>query len=204
MTDPDLAYPPSVLRWEALAMELGYPAGIPDHRFILRWIWKESNGNRCAIGEPGATGPDGHPLEQGLAQLYNPDELAVAQTTSADMRVGCRGNTEEEEAPLTSDQALEHMRAAVKFILRCLNIANAALHLHGLTWSQRDTLRLAKLEHALPGLISQGFTQAAAAKQASSWDTFVAILPQLVLPEGVQRYHPYTAELRNAEEVGGL
>ena len=143
--------------------------GIPL-AFALSAIEEESGGNPCAIGAPGAVGPDGFPREQGIYQFYNPDDFTLLGLKSGSLRAYCNpqkvqvrdkhGNlvwshSQEVIRRLTDEEMLEQATATTQKILASFQEASKWAKAAGVTWPSdgKDFWRLVKLVHGLPGLL---------------------------------------------------
>lgn len=168
---------PSVNHAKDYSTEIWAPAlaphcalhGVPL-AFALASIEEESGGNPCAIGEPGATGPDGAPREMGIMQLYNPDDLQKLGVTSSQLRAYCNPNkvqvrnrrgqlvwshSQEVIRPLTAEEMATQAKATVDKILESYHEADKYATLAHVVWPRGgiDFWRLVKLNHGLPGLL---------------------------------------------------
>lgn len=129
---------------------------------------EESGGNPCAIGAPGATGPDGNPKELGIFQLYNPDDLKLLGTTGNEMRAFCvpgkiqvrdrRGNlvwTHRQDVArlLTDDEMKRQADLMIRKILSARSEAITWASKATVAWTEVELWRLVKLVHGLPGLV---------------------------------------------------
>lgn len=189
--------------WIPLIVVYSMPMGILP-TVTEAWILEESAGNPCAIGRPGAQDAQGHVLESGLAQLYSPDEIKIAKTTNAAMRVGCLRGTQWLTRTLSPSEKQEHVRAAVTFIRHCWDVATHCAITHTLKWDLSDRWRLSKLVHGLPDLVTLGIPAVCEELQRapSSWMEFTNVVAGATLPHNVSRYAPYDAEFMNADRVG--
>lgn len=204
--------PFSVMRWRDLADQM---RGDIPLEFILAWIRRESGGNQCAIGETGATDPGGQVLESGLFQLWSPDNIKLAGTTVAKMRVGCgpvssnRATSEAIIRNLTPDEAKEHMRAGIQYINHCRGVAASRLGKAGVTWPRdsQDFWSAVKLVHALPGLLNPGQVAKKLGRPPKDWPEFKTVVLALdfsAFDKGTARYKSqFMKILDNAEDVGG-
>lgn len=159
--------------------------------YAVRWVLTESGGNPCAIGAPGARGPDGHPQEMGIAQFYNPDDLVRLKLTGAGLRAYCVG-AQTVSRTLTDSEVKEQAEATVALIVECQRQALADLHKVGAAWNTKDVARLTKLQHGLPGISRSGLpaTTKYIGRAPADWAEFThAIMTFGVkLDPGTERY----------------
>jgi len=118
--------------------------------FLLHWVEVESRGNPCAEG---IIAHDGFHVEAGIGQVYfdrdrgaNP---VVHGVTSAQLRLGCTGPHCDS---IRVDRGAQ-VRSLVRMAGEAYLTATRHLAAQGLTWSDRDVLRLTKLVHALPAVL---------------------------------------------------
>jgi len=184
---PQLPPPPSVDQWAPALREPCAARGIPE-LYALRWIAMESGGNPCAIGNPAEAGPDGQPREVGLAQSYNPDDLAAAGISAGEVRAYCvrgRNNTvtykghvvqgfsDRMTRELTEAELAQQAQLAAATIARAMDGAARKMRAAGASWPERDWWALVKLQHNLPGLASGVAVVARALGRApASWREF--------------------------------
>jgi hypothetical protein len=144
----------STQSWISLLTPLCQAADIPLP-FATSSINEESGGNPCAIGKPGALGPDGNPLEMGILQWYNPDDLSIIKLTGNQLRAYCVGKREDVARLLTDDEMMQQAHAVVLKISQMRAYAGRYASLAGVTWrgDSVDLWRLVKLVHGLPGLV---------------------------------------------------
>jgi len=149
----------------------------------------ESGGNPCAIGDPKAFGSDGNPREIGLVQLWNPDDFQALGLSQTDLRAPC-GKGGVCSRPLTDAEMVEHGKAAIAFIGRCRDRALAALKGVGVSWGGRDPWILAKLVHAIPGLVEPGieYVSKHLGHAPTSWDEFSSALADTTFDKGTEHY----------------
>lgn len=173
---PSTATPPSMADWARTLAPLCLASGIPT-AFAVKWVAMESAGNPCAVGFPPARGPDGNPLELGIAQLYNPDDLDVVDPslTGDELRACCvpgdqhetfykgkrvRGFSGKMARPMTAHEVSRQASGAAGLIARAAREATQALVAvqAGAAWStgQRDYWAMVKLRHALPVVVTTG------------------------------------------------
>lgn len=168
--------PPPLSVWSALLAEPCLRASPPiPLPFALKWVAMESAGNPCAVGNPAAHGPDGMPKEIGIAQLWNPDDLARLGTTGVELRAYCvpgdqhestykgkriRGFSQAIARPLSPAEMKRQADLAVGLIARSATTATRDLASVGAgsEWSPsgRDFWALVKLQHAFPVLSRAG------------------------------------------------
>lgn len=187
--------------------------------FARASIDEESGGNPCAIGEPGALGPDGNPRELGLIQLYNPDDLQLLKVSGTKMRAFCvpgkiqvmhRGRmvwTHRQDVArlLTPDEMTEQASLVVGKILQARSEAMRYATAAGLAWPEIELWRLVKLVHGLPGLVHGVL---AATKQLgsapSSWQAYRDLVEsgQITLDDQTEKYRSdFAAIFNNAENA---
>lgn len=213
--------PPTLEQWAALLAPgcLAHRIQLP---YALRWIDLESGGNPCAVGYPAAHGPDGNPLEIGIAQLYNPDDLVGAGVTGAQLRAYCvpgndhaivykgktvRGFSSALLRPLTAAEMQQQADATIALIARCMATATrdlVAVHADA-AWSPstRNYWTLVKLQHGLPGLSHTGLRAVARRLQRAprSWQEFAATVGHVQLDPKTMGYRDdFPRILANAEK----
>lgn len=199
----------TVESWRPVLAPLLAGQDIPAE-FALGWIRVESGGNPCAIGAAGDNGPDGTPREQGITQLYNPDDFKLIGLAPGSLRVYCIPGTQTCSRRLTNAEMQVQAVAHVAKIRECrdyvrqLLTTNHAQDLPGWATSGRDFWRLSKLVHGLPGLV-RGFTTVTKelGHPPKSWDEFKnTILVGMKLDSATERYRTrYGAIFNNAERA---
>lgn len=202
----DFVPSPSVESWRIWCMPLSVATDTPIE-FVLAWIQKESAGNPCAWGTANAKGPDGHPREQGLAQLYNPDDMKRFNIPSGAFRVYCVPGTQKQSRALTAEESAAQVKAVYQLIGWHRSKAEEALRKNGARWSAKDYWRAVKLDHALPGLVRQGLARVTASlgRAPKDWYEFRAAIAKVKLDPGTERYRSaFTRLLDNAEKTGGV
>jgi hypothetical protein len=132
--------------------------------FVLRWLQVESGGNQCSTGMGGR--------EAGIAQIDFLDGPTCGTSFQA-LRAYCSG--QQQTRGMTADERRVQVTSAAALIRKCLAAARGHLAASGLSWSNDDTLRLAKMVHALPLLaryvrVSRGVNFAAYEHDARSLD----------------------------------
>lgn len=205
----------SISRWEPFVKVASAMAGIPAE-FVMAYIGVESGGNPCAIGVPGAKGPDGMPQELGLFQLYNPDDLKVIKATGKELRAYCASDGSSKQIrQLTSKEIGRHVGLGIANIQRHKARADAALKKYGYNWDEhsKDYWRMVKLVHALPVLVDLGNTpglKVVADKLGyapSTWkqyrDTYASINPRARFDSKKTKQDGYYRAFENAEWTGG-
>ncbi len=149
--------------------------------YALKWVAMESGGNPCAIGYPPARGnpkeggDPNFPLEMGIAQFYNPDDLQRLHLTGAELRDYCvpgdqhdtvyhgkaiLGFSQLMNRPITPAEMQKQANGCVELIVRSMASASNDLSVIGAgpMWSpaHQDFWALTKLQHGLPVLSRQG------------------------------------------------
>jgi len=224
-TTSSSALPPTLEQWVALLAPgcLAHHIQLP---YALKWIDLESGGNPCAVGNPAAHGPDGNPREIGIAQLYNPDDLARSGVTGTQLRAYCvpgddhavmykgktvRGFSSALLRPLTAAEMQEQADATIDLIARCMVMATrdlVAVHADA-AWSPstRNYWTLVKLQHGLPGLSHTGLRAVARRLQRAprSWQEFAATVGHVQLdPETMKYRDGFPVILANAEQCASV
>lgn len=182
-----------------------------DVPFAMAWIAAESNGNPCAWGVPGAKGPDGDPLEQGIGQVYNTndagDDFQRYGIKHGELRVYCVPGTNRCSRKLTVPEIQRQAEILAKQVAFHTGKALDAAKKNGLKWGRRDLYRLGKLDHALPGLVRSGVALATASLKRAprDWSEFrKTVEGGLKMASGTERYRKDFPRLfDNAESVGG-
>lgn len=172
--------------------------------FARKWIEVESGGNPAAIGAPGDF-YNGHPREIGIAQFYNPDDLARLGLKIENLRAYCDGNTQKLTRALTDAEMKEQVVGLLKLVKLCQTSAYGILAAVGNPkWSYADLQKLTKLVHGLPGLAyGVKAVMRYLGRAPSSWDEFRANINNVTLDAGTERYRPAFARiLQNAETTG--
>lgn len=176
--------------------------------FAMNWIRIESGGNPCAFGNASAKGPDGTPREQGITQLWNPDDFQSLKVPMGSFRLYCIPNTQVCSRPLTEDEMWAQARAHVAMIGKCTAYAARVLGDNGAGvlpgWDSRKTdfWRLAKLVHATPGMVKgMSYVKASLGRAPINWDEFKGtVLKGVKLDAGTERLRGEYARLfSNAE-----
>lgn len=194
--------------------------------YALKWIDLESGGNPCAVGYPSARGPDGNPLELGIAQFYNPDDLGRLGLSGTQLRAYCvpgddhavkyrgrrvRGFSQALLRPLTAAEMQTQADGAIGLIAR--SMASATRDLAGVNagaaWSPatRDYWTLVKLQHGLPRLSRSGLPAVSRflARAPHSWQEFRAALAHVALDkETARKRELFPAILNNAERCASV
>lgn len=174
--------------------------------FCMAWIEIESGGNPCAWGVATAVGPDGFPREQGIAQLYNPDDMTRFKVASGALRGYCVPGTNKCSRKLTADEIRFQADKATQLMAYCRDVAESAARKNGLRWSERDRYRLAKLVHALPGLVRTGVALVTAklGHPPRDWMEYRVGVDNTKMDAGTEHYRKdFKRLLDNAESVGG-
>lgn len=218
------AAPPSMLAWSRVLAPMCTDAPALPLPYVLRWIAQESGGNPCEVGYPPAHGPDGAPLELGIAQLYNPDDLGLLdpRLTGAELRACCvpgsqheilwkgkivRGFSKQMARPITPEEMDRQAQAAVQLVRRC--VARATRDLAsidaGPRWSPDGPgfWAVVKLQHGLPELAHQGLAAVTRklGRPPASWSEFRANLSDVRLGPNVERYREDFARILNNAEA---
>lgn len=197
--------PYSVQVWGPVLSPLCEMAGIPLE-FALKWVAMESDGNPCAIGHPGAKGPDGNPREIGLAQLWNPDDFQKFGVDQNKLRAYCVPGVGQVARALTAEEMAYAARAAMALISHCRTVAEGKLKQTGAQWPYRDTWKLTKLVHALPGLVNGLVTVTKHLGRApEDWEEFAGLVlgGEVKFDHGTEAYRAdFPRELLNASEAG--
>lgn len=200
--------PYSVESWEPIVIPQAASAGL-SIPFVMKWIEVESGGNPCAFGTR-ERGADGNPKEIGLVQIFNPDDFANLGIDANKLRTYCVDGTQTCSRLLTADEMFYAVATAIKLIQSCRTRALAKLSSIGARWPLRDTYKLTKLVHALPGLVNGLATVAKHLGRApESWQEFrdVATSGDVRFDgnekHGTEHYRGQFAKLfHNAEETG--
>jgi hypothetical protein len=186
----------------------------------------ESGFNACAVGNPAEHGPDGEPRELGIAQLYNPDDLARFRVTGAQLRAYCvpgdqheihyrgrvvRGFSQELSRPLTAEEIQTQADLLVGLIHFCMGSANRDLRAvdAGAAWGPltRSYWALVKLQHGLPGLSRSGLSAVhrRLGRAPRDWSEFRASLAQVTLDGNTEKYRgDFGPILDNAERCASV
>jgi hypothetical protein len=197
--------------------------------YALKWGDLESGWNPCAIGYPPAHGrsPDGKqldaPLEMGVAQFYNPDDLVRLKLTGKQLRAYCvpgdqhesiykgkkvRGFSQEMSRNLTDAEIQDQADGAVGLIKKSMSSATHDLMSVGAgsSWSPstRNYWTLVKLQHGLPEVSSRGLplVKAHLGRAPRDWSEFRTALSSIKFPTAMeQKYRGDLPRiLDNAEE----
>lgn len=179
--------------------------------FAKNYITIESGGKPCAVGSLTAKGPDGYPREQGIAQVYNPDDFKSQGIRSGALRVYCTPGTQQCSRPLTAQEMAEQVKSLILLIKAGINhanrtlIANGASTLPGWKSSHEDFWRLVKMVHGLPGLVSgMAFVTRKLGRPPAGWNEFKdqVITKGVKLDAGTERYRArFPAIFANAEKA---
>ncbi len=199
----------AITRWRdpiALAMT---PKRIPID-FAMAWQAIESGGKPCAIGSPGAKGPDGEPLELNLWQAYNPDDLTPLKMTGRELRAYCVPGTQSLSRAMTPAEIQRVMDLGVSMITHKRVSAELHLAANGISWPATgpDFWAAVKLPHAYPPIINTGMYQVThkLGRAPTSWAEFrhvyEQIEPRARFNPAVREQSPYFRGLQNAEWVG--
>lgn len=175
--------PYGVESWRPLVSEM---AGDMPVEVLLRWIKHESGGNPCATGKL----VNGFSIENGLFQLYSPDDDHIATPTQLHGSF-CSGQTCTRD--LTLDEARMQVASGIAYVRGCRERARAQLANAGVAWDETgsDFWSLVKMQHNLPS-IPAIYIQ----KYPSSWSEF----KHGVLQE--QPQYGNSTIFSNAEDIG--
>jgi hypothetical protein len=203
---------PAIMRWIDPVTRAMTAQGTAPPAFAMAWLAIESGGKPCAIGEPGAKGPDGEPLELGLWQAYNPDDLKAAGMTGAELRAYCEAAPSQSlSRAMTPNEIERHMQLGVNLITRKRTYADHYLSLANVRWpvDGPDYWAAVKLPHAYPPIINTGLGQVVKhlGRAPSSWQEFRATYEQIEPrarwnPAPGAKQTPYFRGLQNAEWCG--
>jgi hypothetical protein len=185
---PTLADAPSrpygVESWRPLVTEM---AGDIPVEVLLRWIKHESGGNPCSTGKI----VNGASIENGLFQLYSPDDDHFA--TPAQLHGSfCSGQNCIRD--LTLEEARIQVASGIAYVRLCRERARAQLKKGGVSWDEtgRDFWSLVKMQHNLPSVPQTYIPKL----RPASWSDFKA---------GALKEHPEygkTTIFSNAEDIG--
>lgn len=206
---------PSVQQWMKYVRPAAQSNGI-DPGIAEAWLAVESGGNICAVGERTARGPDGAPKEVGLFQLYNPDDFKALKASAADLRAYCVKPEPGQPDPMklsrqpTGEEIAHHIALGIALIHKCMSTAAHYLTAAGINWSANnpDFWRAVKLVHALPVIVSHGFSAVSErlGRAPSTWEefrtTYETIQPRAKYNPTAKRQDGYWRALENAERVG--
>jgi hypothetical protein len=217
--------PPGLGTWAALLAPLSLQSNL-QLPYVLKWIDMESGGNPCDIGHPQAKGLDGLPLEMGIAQFYNPDDLRPMGVSGAELRAYCvpgdqheilykgrviRGFSKALLRPLTAAEMTQQARMTIQLILRCVGDATRDLtKIHaGPAWSRssRDFWRLVKLQHGVPGISRSGLPAVTQklGRPPRDWREFRDTLALVKLDAGTEAKRSiFAVVLDNAEQCASV
>ncbi len=205
--------------------------------YALKWMAVESGGNPCTVGYAPAHGAAPHPgqpppwpeypLEMGIAQLYNPNDLQDFGVTAPELRAYCvpgdqhevripmhdgtvkivRGFSGRMARPITVDEMVVQVNAMVALIARSMReAARDLLAVHaGSSWSpvRRDYWAMVKLQHGLPELSREGLPAVTKklGRPPASWSEFRTNVVQVPLTHAESYRSSFPIILRNAEET---
>jgi hypothetical protein len=200
---------PSTADW-AKALAPGCVASGIQLAYALKWVAMESAGNPCTIGYPPARGPDGLPLEMGIGQFYNPDDLQRLHLTGVELRAYCvpgdqhetvykgkviRGFSQLMSRPITLPEMQKQANGTVELIVRSMASASRDLGSVGAgpSWSpgHRAFWALTKLQHGLPALSRQGLplVKGLLGRSPSSWSEFADALAKVKFSNEIEIKH---------------
>lgn len=205
--------------------------------YALKWMGVESGGNPCAVGYPPAHGVSPHPgqpapwpeypLELGIAQLYNPNDLQDFGVTATELRAYCipgdqhetkirlhdgtvkilKGFSSQMARPITDQEMTTQARVMIALIARSMReAARDLLAVHaGPSWSpsRRDYWAMVKLQHGLPELSREGLPAVSKklGRPPDSWSEFRAHVVQVPLTHAEAYRSSFPLILKNAEET---
>lgn len=219
--------PPGLDEWASTLAPLCLAAGI-QLPYALQWVSMESGGNPCQIGYPPSKGPDGAPLEMGIGQFYNPDDLKALRLTSSELRAYCvpgdqhevtfngrrvRGFSSRMSRPMTPEERIVQARGQVGLITKSMADATRLLTRIGAgpDWSptRQDFWRLVKLAHGMPSLLSEGWPRinAKLGRPPVDWAEYKRMLGEVTLgarTEEKRRKGLVEAALDNAERCANV
>lgn len=192
--------------WIPLMELLAANANLPQEAlpFVMAWMQHESGGNPCAWGTATAKGPDGHPREQGIGQLYNPDDFTRFDIPSGAFRVYCIPGTQKCSRELTAEEMMAQAKGFMKLVTRSREVAGLASAKVGLQWTGKDRWKLVKLVHGLPGLVKQGLSRTTTklGRPPKNWQEFKVTIDETKLDDGTERYRAIFPRLfANAEKT---
>jgi hypothetical protein len=176
--------PYGVESWRPLVTEMAVDIPV---EVLLRWIKHESAGDPCATGKI----VDGASIENGLFQLYSPDDDHIA--TPAQLHGDfCSG--QECTRDLTLNEARIQVASGIAYVRICRARARAQLKEGGVVWDESgsDFWSLVKMQHNLPSVPAFYVPRL----HPASWSEF---------KEGVLREKPdygKTTIFSNAEDIG--
>lgn len=202
---PGISWGGGTEAWRLFFMPMSVATGVPI-QFALAWTEKESGGNPCAVGRLTALGPDGTYQEMGIGQFYNPDDLKRFGVTGKSLRVYCVPGTQRCSRQLTPTEMAQQAHLLYQLIQYCRDTADTAMRKNGVRgWSERDTYKLTKLVHGLPGLVKSGLALVTIAlkRPPRDWSEFKsAILGGVKMDAGTERYRAQFARtFANAEST---
>lgn len=170
-----------------------------NEAYAMKWAQIESDGNPCAVGDPGQI-VNGQPAEIGLGQLYNPDDFARYGVHPAAFRAYCPNAAPLAAAYNAAKAAHDHVAMAaaarqIQTMTRALSQAemddqvrytllkkiddgianaNSVVRQYGLTWNQPDFWKLVKAPHAWPSILNEGMPAVVKKldRAPSSWAEF--------------------------------
>jgi hypothetical protein len=176
--------PYGVESWRPLVTEM---AGDIPVEVLLRWIKHESGGNPCSTGKI----VNGASIENGLFQLYSPDDDHFA--TPAQLHGSfCSGQNTLRD--LTLEEARIQVASGIAYVRLCRERARAQLKKGNVSWDEtgRDFWSLVKMQHNLPSVPQTYIPKL----RPASWSEFKA---------GALKEHPEygkTTIFSNAEDIG--
>jgi hypothetical protein len=219
------AQPPGLAAWGVVLAAPCLRAQI-QLPYALQWVAMESGGNPCAVGDPRAHAPDGGPLEVGIAQFYDPDDLAALGIASSEIRACCvpgdqhettykgrrvRGFSQRMARPITPEEMVRQADKTVEFIHGYADRAATILASisAGPAWSRdrRAFWALVKLRHGLPGLVKSGLPAVTKrlGRPPVGWAEFRATVTSVPLDRETEKYRAeWPAILSNAERCANM
>lgn len=210
-TRPAAPTPPPIPKYDVAFWEVYLEPFCAEHSvsrtYAAKWLEVESGGNPCAVGNLNAKGPDGNPLEMGIAQFYNPDDLGRLKLSGNELRAYCKPGTQSVSRALTDGECKDQAEAAVKLIVQCRDSAEKDLAKVGASWGERDLAALTKLQHGLPGLSRAGLPVVTKqlGRPPATWKEYRLTMTSVKLDPGTERYRSSYAKIfDNAEKTASV
>jgi hypothetical protein len=189
---------------EAWRDEVASRADGLDVDFCLAWIRKESFGSVCSTG---LVGSGGFQKEAGIFQLFFEDANDVSFGTTSDEQLQACREGRKLFSQLTPDDKRIQVEPGLKMVRAFHDRAQSQLDGAGLSWGNRDTYKLTKMQHALPAYTGPFIS----ALKPPSWDAYKSKLLSMSFDD-TQRINSAAARfysvrerlLNNADFVGGF